>query len=65
MGKCTLLTCRFVAYFGDAAELIHGIHMVIINPSTGYLRPYQFVKEEWEKFFSNGRANVEGMYAAC
>jgi endoglucanase Acf2 len=34
--------------------------MVIINPSTSYLRPYQFVKEEWERLFNNGRADIDG-----
>jgi endo-1,3(4)-beta-glucanase len=34
--------------------------MVPINPSTAYLRPRQFVREEWDKMFSEGRANVEG-----
>jgi endo-1,3(4)-beta-glucanase len=49
------------AYFGSAPELIHGIHMVPISPPTSLLRPRQFVKEEWEAFFDNGRANVDGM----
>lgn len=34
--------------------------MVLINPSTSLLRHRQFVKEEWEQHFSDGRANVDG-----
>jgi endo-1,3(4)-beta-glucanase len=50
-----------IAYFGSSPPLIHGIHMLPISPATAYLRPRSFVKEEWEKFFDNGRAvTVEG-----
>ena len=48
------------AYFGSTPSLIHGIHMLPISPPSYYLRQRQFIKEEWEKFFDNGRANVEG-----
>jgi endo-1,3(4)-beta-glucanase len=48
------------AYFGSAPSLIHGIHMIPISPPSYYLRQRQFIKEEWERFFDNGRANVEG-----
>ncbi|CAO2655574.1 Nn.00g043770.m01.CDS01 [Neocucurbitaria sp. VM-36] len=46
----------YATYFGTSTSLIHGIHMVPINPSTSYLRPRAFVKEEWDAFFSNNRA---------
>ncbi|RYO20542.1 hypothetical protein AA0111_g9994 [Alternaria arborescens] len=49
-----------IAYFSLAPALIHGIHIVPINPSTSLIRPRSFVKEEWETFFTEGRANVEG-----
>lgn len=48
------------AYFGLAPELVHGIHMAPITPATLLIRPRAFVKEEWDKFFSNGKANVDG-----
>lgn len=48
------------AYFGLAPELVHGIHMAPITPATSLIRPRTFVKEEWDKFFSNGKANVDG-----
>ncbi|KAH7135582.1 endo-1,3(4)-beta-glucanase 1 precursor [Dendryphion nanum] len=49
-------------YFGTAPHLIHGIHMLPISPATFYLRRnVVWVREEWEKYFSNGRAlGVEG-----
>ncbi|KAG9189142.1 endo-1,3(4)-beta-glucanase [Alternaria panax] len=47
-------------YFSLVPALIHGIHIVPINPSTSLIRPRGFVKEEWETFFTEGRANVEG-----
>ena len=48
-------------YFGANIEYIQGIHMIPLNPSTSYTRPKTFVKEEWEAYFSNGRADkVEG-----
>ena len=34
--------------------------MVPISPPTALLRSRAFVKEEWDRFFSDGRANVEG-----
>ncbi|KNG49854.1 glycoside hydrolase family 81 protein [Stemphylium lycopersici] len=48
-------------YFGLPPQLIHGIHMLPIAPCTSLIRPRAFVREEWDKFFSDGRANaVEG-----
>ncbi|KAF2477918.1 glycoside hydrolase, partial [Lindgomyces ingoldianus] len=48
-------------YFGANPEYIQGIHMIPLNPSSAYTRPASFVKEEWDVYFSNGRAdNVTG-----
>jgi endo-1,3(4)-beta-glucanase len=44
-------------YFGANNEYIEGIHMIPLNPSTPYTRPAAFVKEEWDQYFSNGRAD--------
>jgi endo-1,3(4)-beta-glucanase len=46
----------YATYFGTLPALIHGIHMVPLNPSSVFLRPRSFVKEEWDAFFSEGRA---------
>lgn len=43
-------------YFGSNTEYIEGIHMMPLNPSTAYTRRRQFVQEEWDTYFSNGRA---------
>ncbi|KAF2711801.1 glycoside hydrolase family 81 protein [Pleomassaria siparia CBS 279.74] len=45
-------------YFGANPEYIEGIHMIPLNPSSAYTRPATFVKEEWDAYFSNGRAEV-------
>lgn len=48
-------------YFGAKTEYIQGIHMIPLNPSSAYTRPMQFVQEEWDTYFGNGRAEqVEG-----
>ena len=48
-------------YFGANTEYIQGIHMLPINPSSAYTRDKAFVREEWDRYFSNGRAgNVVG-----
>jgi endo-1,3(4)-beta-glucanase len=44
-------------YFGANPEFIQGIHMLPINPSSPYTRPRRFVQEEWDTYFSNGRAD--------
>lgn len=49
-------------YFGTQPSLIRGIHILPLSPATSYLRPRAFVKEEWDAFFSEGRANVDGNY---
>ena len=52
-------------YFGGKPEYIEGIHMIPLNPSSAYTRSKQFVEEEWEKYFSNGKADaVEGGWKA-
>jgi hypothetical protein len=43
-------------YFGRNIEYIQGIHMIPINPSSAYTRSARFVQEEWDTYFSNGRA---------
>lgn len=48
-------------YFGTNIEFIQGIHMLPINPSSGYIRNKNFVTQEWNAFFGNGRVdNVQG-----
>ncbi|KAI8939229.1 hypothetical protein NX059_005055 [Plenodomus lindquistii] len=52
-------------YFGGNNEYIQGIHMIPLNPSSAYTRSRQFVQEEWDTYFSNGRADqVEGGWKA-
>lgn len=48
-------------YFGSSIEFIQGIHMIPLLPSSTLIRSKQFVTEEWNQYFSNGRAdNAEG-----
>ncbi len=48
-------------YFGANVEYIQGIHMIPLLPSSPLTRPKRFVTEEWDKYFSGGRANsVQG-----
>lgn len=47
-------------YFGTNIEYIEGIHMLPLNPSSSLTRATPFVQEEWDMYFSNGRANVAG-----
>lgn len=49
--------CDHVTYFGSNIEYIQGIHMIPLNPSSAYTRPKDFVTEEWNTFFSNGRVD--------
>lgn len=44
-------------YFGNRIEYIQGIHMIPLNPSSAYTRPRDFVTEEWNTYFSEGRVN--------
>ncbi|KAF1936123.1 endo-1,3(4)-beta-glucanase 1 precursor [Clathrospora elynae] len=48
---------EYATYFGTAPELIHGIHIVPINPSTPLTRPRPFIKEEWDRFFSSSSSS--------
>ncbi|KAL8695266.1 MAG: hypothetical protein Q9218_000164 [Villophora microphyllina] len=53
--------CDHVTYFGNKPEYTQGIHMIPINPSSGYTRNQAFTKEEWATYFDNGRVDqVEG-----
>lgn len=45
-------------FFGEREEFIHGIHMVPILPNSALVRKPNFVKEEWDAFFSQGRADT-------
>jgi len=44
-------------YFGSNIEYIEGIHMVPLLPSSTLTRTQQFVTEEWNAYFSNGRVD--------
>ncbi|KAF2427716.1 glycoside hydrolase [Tothia fuscella] len=37
---------------------IHSINMIPIMPNSGLIRKANFVKEEWAKYFDNGRVNA-------
>ncbi|KAI6245234.1 putative endo-1,3(4)-beta-glucanase [Erysiphe necator] len=47
-----------ITYFGAEKEYIQGIHMIPILPSSALTRTRTFVQEEWETYFSNGRADA-------
>lgn len=44
-------------FFGNNIEFIQGIHMLPLLPVTPYTRSKQFVREEWDTYFSNGRVD--------
>ncbi|KAI9825391.1 MAG: hypothetical protein M1832_001121 [Thelocarpon impressellum] len=44
-------------YFGVNIEFIQGIHMIPLNPSSGLTRSPNFVREEWARYFDDGRAD--------
>lgn len=44
-------------FFGNNVEFIQGIHMLPLLPCSNYMRSKQFVKEEWDAYFSNGRVD--------
>jgi endo-1,3(4)-beta-glucanase len=44
-------------YFGGEPAYVEGIHMIPLNPSSAYVRRKKFVQEEWDTYFSNGRAD--------
>ncbi len=45
-------------YFGANAEYIQGIHMLPILPSSALTRTKAFVQQEWDTYFSDGRADA-------
>jgi endo-1,3(4)-beta-glucanase len=45
-------------YFGTNTEYIEGIHMLPLLPSSTLTRTNGFVTEEWNTYFSNGRAHA-------
>lgn len=45
-------------YFGNNIEYIQGIHMLPLLPSSTLTRTQEFVTEEWDTYFSNGRADA-------
>jgi endo-1,3(4)-beta-glucanase len=45
-------------YFGTNIEYIQGIHMLPLLPSSTLTRDFEFVTEEWNTYFSNGRADA-------
>ncbi|KAH7410427.1 endo-1,3(4)-beta-glucanase 1 precursor [Phaeosphaeria sp. MPI-PUGE-AT-0046c] len=52
-------------YFGANPEFIEGIHMIPLNPTSAYTRGRQFVKEEWDRYFDDGRVDeVQGGWKA-
>ena len=48
-------------YFGANIEYIQGIHMVPLLPASMLARDADFVREEWDTYFSGGRArDIQG-----
>ncbi|CAD0014552.1 unnamed protein product, partial [Aureobasidium pullulans] len=46
---------------GANPEYVHGIHMIPAGfPFSAYVRTQRLVTEEWNAFFSDGRADVDG-----
>ncbi|KAL1842924.1 hypothetical protein VTJ49DRAFT_3712 [Mycothermus thermophilus] len=45
-------------FFGANIEFIEGIHMLPLLPHTPYTRRPAFVREEWDTYFSGGRAEA-------
>ncbi|KAF7957670.1 hypothetical protein EAE96_003243 [Botrytis aclada] len=46
-----------VTYFGAAPDLVQGIHMLPLLPHSTLVRTEEFVTEEWNTYFSNGRVD--------
>lgn len=44
-------------YFGANIEYIQGIHMLPLLPSTPFIRPADFVAQEWAQYFDEGRVD--------
>ena len=50
-----------VTYFGNVPAWIQGIHMLPLLPHSTLTRTKEFVTQEWNTYFSNGRVDtVEG-----
>lgn len=47
-----------ITYFGSNIEYIQGIHMLPLLPCTALARTKNLVQEEWDTYFSNGRADA-------
>lgn len=45
-------------YFGLNIELVQGIHMLPILPLSAYTRSQNFIREEWARFFDQGRVDT-------
>ncbi|TVY36598.1 putative endo-1,3(4)-beta-glucanase [Lachnellula subtilissima] len=45
-------------YFGAEPQYVQGIHMLPLLPSSTLTRTTTFVQEEWDAYFSNGRAET-------
>ncbi|KAK1573664.1 family 81 glycosyl hydrolase [Colletotrichum navitas] len=43
-------------YFGDQIAYIQGIHMLPIVPSSAYIRPASFVRDEWDQYFAGNKS---------
>ncbi|KAK2000546.1 family 81 glycosyl hydrolase [Colletotrichum falcatum] len=43
-------------YFGNDIAFIQGIHMLPIVPSSAYVRPASFVREEWDQYFAGNKS---------
>ncbi|ROT36608.1 family 81 glycosyl hydrolase [Sodiomyces alkalinus F11] len=53
--------CDHTTYFGANIEYIQGIHMIPLLAPSPFIRSKRFVDEEWDVYFSQGRAHdVEG-----
>src|SRR6266480_2010687 len=48
--------CDHTTYFGNNIEFVQGIHMLPLLPASILAREPDFIQEEWDTYFSNGRA---------
>lgn len=44
-------------FFSPDIQAIQGIHMIPVHGPTGLVRSKNFIQEEWDAFFSNGRVD--------
>ncbi|KAL2213280.1 glycoside hydrolase family 81 protein [Sarocladium strictum] len=44
-------------FFSADIEAIQGIHMIPVHGPTGLVRNKNFIRQEWDSFFSNGRVD--------